>query len=112
MFIRDRGQKTVRKGKKHKDGRASVTETFAHMSTVVGFCPHCKGMRNMRATQETGKGAGMDREIIVTHHCETCGLFVENESSRKASWDVLINSLNKFSSDFMTERKQPKQQNR
>jgi len=82
------------------------------MSSVSRFCPHCMGLRNMRATQETGKGAGVDREIIVTHHCETCGLFVENEASRKASWDVLINSLNKFSSDFMTERKQPKQQNR
>jgi hypothetical protein len=59
------------------------------MSTVVGFCPHCKGMRNMRAAQETRKGAGVDLEIIVTHHCETCGLFVENEYFRKASWDVL-----------------------
>lgn len=82
------------------------------MSTFVGFCPHCEGMRNMRAKQETRKGAGADREIIVTHQCETCGLFVENESSRKASWDVLINSLNKFSADFMAERKQPKLQNR
>jgi hypothetical protein len=66
----------------------------------------------MRATQETRKGAGVDLEIIVTHHCDACGLFVENESFRKASWDVLINSLNKFSTDFVTEHKQPKRQNR
>jgi hypothetical protein len=58
------------------------------MSTAVGFCPHCKGMRNMRATQETGKGMGADREIIVTHHCETCGLFVESEAFRKASQEM------------------------
>src|SRR3990172_1641357 len=107
MHIPDRGQKTVRKDQKHKNGRASVAKTSVRMSTVVGFCPHCMGLRNMRATHETRKGAGLDREIIVTHHCETCGLFVENESSRKASWDVLINSLKKFSTDFMTERKQP-----
>lgn len=74
------------------------------MSTVVGFCPHCKGMRNMRATQKTRKGAGVDLDIIVTHHCATCGLFVGNESFRKASWDVLINRLNKFSADFMAEQ--------
>jgi antitoxin VapB len=30
----------------------------------------------------------------------------------KHSWDALINSLDKFSDDFMTERKQPKQQKR
>jgi hypothetical protein len=63
------------------------------MSTAVGFCPHCMGLRNMRATQETRKGVGMDRDIIITRHCETCGLFVENEAFRKASWDELINSL-------------------
>lgn len=30
----------------------------------------------------------------------------------KNSWDSLLNSLNKFSNDFMTERKQPKTQSR
>jgi antitoxin VapB len=30
----------------------------------------------------------------------------------KGSWDVLVNSLDKFSSDFMEERKQPKMQKR
>jgi antitoxin VapB len=30
----------------------------------------------------------------------------------KNSWDVLIHSLNKFSSDFMAERKQPAIQKR
>jgi antitoxin VapB len=30
----------------------------------------------------------------------------------KNSWDTLIHSLNKFSDDFMTERKQPKVQKR
>ncbi len=70
------------------------------------------GLRNMRAKQEMRKGAGMDRDIIVTHHCATCGLFVESNAFRKASWNELINSLNKFSADFMTERKQPKQKNR
>ncbi len=30
----------------------------------------------------------------------------------KNSWDILINSLNKFSDDFMVERKQPKLQKR
>ncbi len=82
------------------------------MSTVVGFCPHCKGMRNMRATQETRKGAGVDREITVTHHCETCGLFVKNETVRPPTWDDLMNSLDNFSADFMTERNQPKLQSR
>jgi antitoxin VapB len=28
----------------------------------------------------------------------------------KGSWDILVNSLDKFSSDFMKERKQPKVQ--
>ena len=112
MHICDRGQKTVRKGQKHKVGRASVAKTSARMSTDVGFCPHCRGLRNMRATQVMRKGAGRDRDLTITHHCETCGLFVENEAFRKASWDELINSLNKFSADFMTERKQPKLQNR
>jgi hypothetical protein len=83
MYIRDSGQKTIRKGQKYKNGRASVIETFACMSTGVGFCPHCMGLRNMRATQETRKGAGMDREIIITHHCEICGLFVEKNLSEK-----------------------------
>jgi len=78
------------------------------MSTVVGFCHHCKGMRNMRTTQETRKGAGVDREIIVTHHGETCGLLVENETVRPPTWGELINSLNKFSADFMTEREHPR----
>ncbi len=82
------------------------------MSTAVGFCPHCKGMRNMRAIQTMRKGAGMDKEIILTHHCEICGLFVENETVRRPSWDDLINSLGKFSADFMTERNQPKLQNK
>lgn len=30
----------------------------------------------------------------------------------KGSWDMLVKSLNKFSSDFMSERKQPKTQKR
>ena len=30
----------------------------------------------------------------------------------KGSWDVLVNSLDKFSPDFMKERKQPKVQKR
>lgn len=30
----------------------------------------------------------------------------------KGSWDSLFNSLNKFSDDFMPERKQPKHQKR
>jgi antitoxin VapB len=30
----------------------------------------------------------------------------------KNSWDILIHSLNKFSDDFMFERKQPKLQKR
>jgi len=30
----------------------------------------------------------------------------------KESWDVLLKSLNKFSPDFMSERKQPKTQKR
>ncbi len=30
----------------------------------------------------------------------------------KDSWETLIKSLNKFSDDFMTERKQPKTQKR
>ena len=30
----------------------------------------------------------------------------------KGSWDVLVNSLDKFSPDFMEERKQPKIQKR
>jgi len=30
----------------------------------------------------------------------------------KGSWDALLKSLNKFSPDFMTERKQPKTQKR
>lgn len=83
--------------------------TFARMSTVIGFCPYCRGLRNMRETQTTRE---MNREIIIAHHCETCGLFVENETVRPPSWDELINSLNKFSVDFMTERQQPKLQNR
>jgi hypothetical protein len=66
----------------------------------------------MRATQETRKGAVVDREITTTHHCEMCGLFVKNETVSPPAWDELINSLNKFSADFMTERKQPKMQNR
>ena len=82
------------------------------MNTAVGFCPHCMGLRNMRAMQTTRKSAGMNRESIITHHCETCGFFVENETVRPLSWDELINSLGKFSAEFMTERKQPKLQNR
>ena len=30
----------------------------------------------------------------------------------KGSWDMLVKSLDKFSSDFMSERKQPKTQKR
>jgi len=30
----------------------------------------------------------------------------------KGSWDVLLKSLDKFSPDFMSERKQPKRQKR
>jgi len=30
----------------------------------------------------------------------------------KGSWDMLVKSLNKFSPDFMSERKQPKTQKR
>ena len=76
------------------------------MSTVVRFCPHCMGLRNMRMTQETRRGAGnknMDREFIVTYHCESCGLFVVDEALRPAPWNDLINSLDKFSADFMAE---------
>jgi hypothetical protein len=47
----------------------------------------------------------MDREIIIAHHCEACGLFVGNETVRPPSWDELIDSRDKFSADFMTERK-------
>jgi len=54
----------------------------------------------------------MDRDITITHHCETCGFFVESETARRPSWDDLINSLGKFSTDFMTERNQPKLQSR
>ena len=68
------------------------------MGTVVGYCPHCMDLRNMRAMQTTRKGAGMDKENIA-HHCEICGLFVENEAVRRPSWDGLINSLGKFSAD-------------
>jgi hypothetical protein len=85
------------------------------MTMVVGFCPHCMGLRNMRATQGTRHGAGymqFDWEFIMIYHCESCGLFVEDESFRTASWDELINSLDKFSADFIAERKQPKLQNR
>ncbi len=35
------------------------------MSTVVDFCHHCMGLRNMREIQTKRKGAGMDQEIIV-----------------------------------------------
>jgi len=49
---------------------------------------------------------------MTTHHCETCGLFVEDGLFRPAFWNDLINSLNGFSDDFMVERRQPKQQNR
>jgi len=66
----------------------------------------------MRAIQTKRKGAGMDRDITITHHCETCGFFVESETARRPSWDDLINSLGKFSTDFMTERNQPKLQSR
>jgi len=85
------------------------------MSLVSRFCPHCMGLRNMRATQETRRGAGdknMMLKFITTLHCETCGLFVEDGSFRPASWDALINSLDKFSADFMAERRQPKLQKR
>lgn len=61
----------------------------------------------MRATQTTRE---MDWEITIAHHCEACGLFVGNETVRLPSWDELINSLDKFSADFMTERKQPRLQ--
>src|SRR5450759_25267 len=113
MYIRDRGQKIVRKGQKHKVGQSSLTGALACMSTVVRFCPHCMGLRNMRTTQESRRGAGnknREREFIATHHCETCGLFVEDRSFRPASWDDLINSLGRFSTDFMAERRQPKLQ--
>ena len=61
------------------------------ISTAVGFCPHCMSVRNMRAIQtKREKRAGMDREISLTHHCETCGFFVENETVRTPSWDELI----------------------
>ena len=70
------------------------------------------GLRNMRAIETTRKSAGMDREIIITHHCETCGSFVENETVRPPSWDELINNLVKFSAEFLAERNQPKLQNR
>jgi len=70
------------------------------------------GLRNMRAMQAKRKSAGMDREIIITHHCETCGVFVENETVRPSSWDELVNSLDKFSAEFMAERNQPKLRNR
>lgn len=107
MHICDRGQKTLRKSQKLKVGRASVTTALACMSSVSRFCPHCMGLRNMRATQETRRGAGdknMMLKFITTLHCETCGLFVEDGSFRPASWDALINSLDKFSADFMAER--------
>lgn len=81
--------------------------TSACTTTIVGFCPHCMGLRNMRATRETGRGARckkIDREFIGTYHCESCGLFVEDESFRTTLWDELISSPDKFSADFMTER--------
>ena len=65
------------------------------------------GLRNMRATQTTRE---MDRAIIIAHHCEACGLFVGNKTVQRPSWDELINSLDKFSDDFMAERKQPRLQ--
>lgn len=72
------------------------------MTNVIGFCPQCRGLRNMRETQTTRE---MDRDIIISYHCETCGLFVEDGSFRPASWDALINSLDKFSADFIAERR-------
>ncbi len=48
------------------------------MSSVSRFCPHCMGLRNMRATQETRRGAGdknMMLKFITTLHCETCTAF-------------------------------------
>ncbi len=68
-------------------------------------------LQNMRAMEETKCRAGKknrSREFIVAYHCETCGLFVKDEYSCPASWDHLISSLDKFSADFMAERKQPK----
>lgn len=85
------------------------------MSDVVGFCAHCMAYRNMRAMQEKRILADKKRtvtEIIKTYHCETCGLFVKDEYSGPVSWDHLISSLDKFSTDFMAERKQPKIQTR
>ncbi len=52
------------------------------MDTVIGFCPHCMGLRNMRVTREMRLGAENKkrvRQLFVTHHCETCGLFVESD---------------------------------
>lgn len=69
----------------------------------------------MRATQETRCGAGdknMTLKFIAVLHCETCSLFVEERSFRPASWNALISSLDKFSADFMAERRQPKLQKR
>ncbi len=84
---------------------------MAAISNAAGLCPHCTVLRNMRAIRTT-KSAGMDREIIITHHCETCGFFVENETVRPSSWDELINSLDKFSAEFLVERNQPKLRDR
>jgi len=72
-------------------------------------------VRNMRATLETRRGArnkNTDRQLMATHHGETCGLFVADGSFMPASWDALISSLKKFSADFMAKRRQPKLQNR
>lgn len=61
----------------------------------------------MRMTQETRRAArnkNMGRRLMTNHHCETCGLFVEDGSFRPPFWDDLINSLDKFSADFMIEQ--------
>lgn len=46
-------------------------------------------------------------EVIIKRSGNAVVLIPSNHS-----WDVLANSLNKFSDDFMDDRNQPKEQNR
>lgn len=44
MHVRDRRQKTVRKGQNHKDNRTSVKITMTGMRDSVEFCARCMAM--------------------------------------------------------------------
>lgn len=46
-------------------------------------------------------------EVIIKRSGNAVVLIPSNHS-----WDLLVNSLNKFSADFMDERNQPPEQNR